>query len=352
MRRAEWKATAVVLLFFAALWAPLIGMLFGVGNFEPEEENRSFGAPPQGGRQFTAYIHDHFGFRGTLITAQALFKVRVLGVSSSNEVLLGRDGWLFYAGDKSVENHRGVRPYTRDELTRWVNLFKRRGDWLAERGIHMIVAIPPDKISVYPEFLPASFGKVKQQTRLDEFLAEMRSASHVPVLDLRQAMLRAKVQGSRLYHPTDTHWTAEGAYTGYLSILAELSKTYPEVRPVPFRQAPRGRLGAGDLVKMLGLARVWRDVPDEQPWPPELHVRGRVEEELVVQHEGNAERRLMLFGDSFAFALVPYLAQDFGETIIFRSSELNLGAIAGRHPNIVLIEMVERKLNLAAPEDR
>lgn len=356
--KREWWSGLMVVAFLAALWTPLIGMFFGLGNFAPAEQNRSLAVPPKPGRNwfaagnaFTAYFHDHFGFRGTLITAQALFKVKLLGVSSSNVVVLGKDGWLFFAGDESIDNHRGALPFRGDELERWVQLFKNREKWLARRGIHMLVAIPPDKMSVYPEFLPSSFRKIREQTRLDLFMAAIRSASNSPVLDLRPALLNAKLQALPLYHPADTHWNAQGAYAGYVAVLQEIAKSYPDMQPVPFPDVPQTNVGAGDLVKMLGLGKVWRDVPDDPPWPSELAVTNTADGDVLVQHAGARERRLLVFGDSFSLALVRYLAQHFRETLVFRSDELKPGAIADSHPDVVLFEMVERKLNNPAPQD-
>jgi hypothetical protein len=359
--KAGWRSSVLAVAFLCALWIPLIGMLLGAGTFGAGDENRTLSGPPELGRNgkkwfavadaFTAYFHDHFGFRGSLITAQALFKVRVLGVSSSPAVVLGKDGWLFYAGDKSIDNHQGVLPFRGDELEHWVRLFNKRENWLARRGIHMLVAIPPDKLSVYPEFLPSSIRKVSEQTRLNVFMAAMRNASHSPVLDLRPVILRAKLERSHLYHPSDTHWTATGAYAGYLAILRDIANTYPDMQPIPFPDPPEPKLRAGDLAKMLGLGRVWRDVPDDPPWPADLTVTETADGELVVQHAGVTDRRLMLFGDSFSAPLIPYLAHHFSQTLVLRTNELKPAAIVARHPDLVLFEMAERTLNNPAPQD-
>src|SRR5258708_4980205 len=48
---------------------------------------------------FKYFFSDHFGFRSTLIRWHGLLKVRGLGVTSNPSVVLGKDGWLFLAGE-------------------------------------------------------------------------------------------------------------------------------------------------------------------------------------------------------------------------------------------------------------
>jgi alginate O-acetyltransferase complex protein AlgJ len=353
--------TAVV-LFFAALWTPLIGMFFGVGEFAASDENRRPAVLPKLPRNglrwldlggpFTAYLHDRFGFRGTMIAAQALFKVRLLGVSSSPEVLIGKHGWLFYTGEKSMDSYRGVLPLDAHDLAAWVQLFTRRQDWLARRGILMIVVIVPDKQTVYPEFLPSSIRKSNQRMRLDTFLTSLRSASTVPLLDLRPALIDAKTRYPILYSASDTHWNARGAYVGYVEVMREIARKYPDVQPLPLSRTQHAiHYASGDLAKMLGLGSVWREELDEPLSPPTLRGSQTPAGDLVMWQAGAAERRLVIFGDSFGAPLVPYLAPHFAETVFSQSTGFKPALIAESNPDVVLFEFVERKLNNAPPPD-
>jgi alginate O-acetyltransferase complex protein AlgJ len=350
--RKPWTSAALIGLFFAALWTPLIGTFFGAGNFRPDEENRILaGFPPRAdgtnwlgfARAFTAYFDDHFGFRGTLITLQAILKVELLGVSTSPDVLIGKEGWLYYTGEKSMENYRGELPFATGELEAWLRYFKGYNAWLARRGILFLVVIVPDKQTVYPEFLPDSIRKVTARTRLDDFTAAMKTESNIGVLDLRSALQAAKVRYSEVYHRTDTHWSDAGVYAAYREILPQIEKKYPAVRPLPYIEPLRnGDYRAGDLAKMLGLGRVWKEVPQQRA--SSLVYTGMPEGDLHVRGSGPAGSRLATFGDSFLLPLVDYLALHFDETVAFAG--LKPALIEQFHPDIVLFEMVERKLNV------
>ncbi len=46
--------------------------------------------------------------------------------------------------------------------------------------------------------------------------------------------------------------------------------------------------------------------------------------------------------DSFVYSMLPFLSKDFGETLFTTDSTLAKELIAERHPDIVVLEIVER----------
>jgi alginate O-acetyltransferase complex protein AlgJ len=352
--KKRWTSTTVVGLFFAALWTPLITMFFGTANLLPDEENRSLVAWPAArsnpfdfARGFTAYFDDHFGFRGTLITAQAFLKVKILASSTSKDIVIGREGWLYYAGEKSMDSYRGVLPFAAGELEAWVHFFKSYNDALTRRGILFLVLIVPDKQTVYPEFLPGSIRKVRDSTRLDELINAIKAESSVSVVDLRSALQAAKGQYPELYYRTDTHWSASGAYIAHREIIRLIEKKYPMIQPLPYIDPSTRNYETGDITKMLGLGRMWRE---NQPHPPLSLPNSQTQEgDLLVRGRNPAGPRLAMIGDSFLFPIVDYLAPHFEQTVVSRSGVLKPGMIEQYHPDIALYEIVQRKLNLPIP---
>jgi alginate O-acetyltransferase complex protein AlgJ len=208
-----------------------------------------------------------------------------------------------------------------------------------------LVVIVPDKQTVYPEFLPGSIRKVTARTRLDDFTAAMKAETSVCVLDLHSVLQAAKGRHSEVYHRTDTHWSAAGIYAAYREILPQIERKYPAVRPLPYIEPLRsGDYRAGDLAKMLGLGRVWKELPQQRP--SSLAYTEMPEGDFHVRGPGPAGSRLAMLGDSFLSPLVDYLALHFDETIASRFAGLKPALIEQFHPDIVLVEMVERKLNV------
>ena len=117
----------IVALFFGLILAPAATQLAQLGA-APGQENRILAPPPQWVgfrrlRDFTkatdAYIDDHFGLRDRLVHWNSRLRYR-LGASSTPKVVIGSDGWLFYAGEKIIEQHTGEDVFSPAELERWV----------------------------------------------------------------------------------------------------------------------------------------------------------------------------------------------------------------------------------------
>ncbi|MCA9041023.1 MAG: hypothetical protein KDA65_11795, partial [Planctomycetaceae bacterium] len=113
--------------------------------------------------RFQQYVDDHFGFRNTFLSLHNRLQYQVWGTPVlqpgesanplinqaaaariSNEVLIGRDGWLFFKGDRLLDDARGLRPFSKRDLVEWSNAFKRNQEQLASLGIGYIVVFTPN----------------------------------------------------------------------------------------------------------------------------------------------------------------------------------------------------------------
>jgi hypothetical protein len=178
-----------------------------------------------------AAIADRFGGRDALIALHHFAKTVIFGVSPVPNVLIGRDGWLFFLGEdgKSIDrDYRGVIPYPPDEPMRVAAELKRRHDYLAARGIAYVVAIVPDKSTIYPEYLPSWVTHVQGGTGLDRFYSALHEYPDLKVLDLRPALIEAKAR-ERQYFKTDSHWNYLGATTGYELLIGAVKSLVPSV---------------------------------------------------------------------------------------------------------------------------
>ncbi|HEV3022235.1 MAG TPA: hypothetical protein VGX76_07195, partial [Pirellulales bacterium] len=80
-------------------------------------------------RAFEAWFNDHLGFRRAFIRGYNFAKVcgltsenygrPAVGQAPRSPVIVGRDGWLFYSGDRLVDDYRCTCPLGRDELEQW-----------------------------------------------------------------------------------------------------------------------------------------------------------------------------------------------------------------------------------------
>src|ERR1700682_1822498 len=141
----------LVILFLAAICLPAADVLFDLDPTRLTEKRRLAPPPPVRLSQplevsytaaFESWWSDNFGFRRSLVVGYSR-ALLALGVSPTPSVIVGRSGWLFFAGDEALASYRAVQPFTEAELAGWQQRIETRRDWLAARGIRYIVVIGP-----------------------------------------------------------------------------------------------------------------------------------------------------------------------------------------------------------------
>ena len=129
---------------------------------------------------------------------------------SNRNVVIGADGWLFWGGDCVLEDFLSLQPFSVEQLQKRQRVLESKRDWLAKHGIRYLFMIPPDKQSIYPEFMPKAYQAMQGQSRLDQFVAYMQQHSNVDILDFRQTLRAAKAD-RQIYFRMDSHWNEMGA---------------------------------------------------------------------------------------------------------------------------------------------
>jgi hypothetical protein len=352
----------VMVVFLVAICLPAADALLDLDPTRLSEKRRLAPAPVSRLSQpievsytgaFESWWNDSFGFRRSLVVAYSRALLS-LGVSSTPSVIVGKSGWLFFAGDDALASYRAVQPLTEAELTRWQRRMERRQAWLAERGIRFLVVIAPNKETIYPEYMPARLNRVRETTRLDQIVSHMRERSSVTIVDPRAALRSAKAGGT-VYFRTDTHWNDAGAWLLHREIVARLHAWYPEVEARPAVPIVRVRWGwSGDLATMLGLeGRIGEDplllAPPRvsraaDPGARPLDPQGR----LSAAERSTASRlRIVMFHDSFGVSLQPLLSETCSR-IVFSSGptdwRLNFdpALVERERPAVVIQEIAER----------
>ncbi len=361
--------TLVVGLFLAALAAPLAAQITGVGDDGPGRESLRRSAFPVVRPTFAslgafpgrvgAWYDRRFGLRGTLVRWRNR-ATAALGVSGVDRVLLGKDDWLFLDREASIiEQYRGTRPLDALALVTWRTSLADRRAWLAARGVEYLVVIVPEKHTIYPEHLPDRVTRVREDTPLDQLQEYLARRGPMTLLDLRSALLRAKELGPLLYERTDTHWSSLGAFVAYREIVTALAERHGlRVAPRPleaFRLVHRQGPG-GDLARMLALEDLYREtrvalVPREPRRAREARHTLRVGRGVGVFETGDARLpRALVFHDSFADRLRPFLSEHFERVTYVLQREFSPALVEAERPDVVIHEMAERML-VSTPRD-
>lgn len=206
-----------VLLFFVFMLFPAFVSVAGVPKFRPLEEYRQLASRPalselfQGGsdvlnytRKLDAWFSDNFATRPIWVRyyTQALYSV----FGESDQVHVGRDGWLFYRSVIDREQP-AVEAIPASGRAKIVANFAKLTSLLEQRGVRLYVMPVTVKSRFYPEMLPSSAAHARKFRSYDLLLDELLQHGGINVVDSRAILEGAKANGLKIYHQTDFHWT-------------------------------------------------------------------------------------------------------------------------------------------------
>lgn len=347
---------AVTFLILAAFVAP---------RFLPEpdlREGRRLAASPrwQGSLEkfrtdTDAFVADNFPARTRLIAALNYLRLRA-GVSGSEKVLIGREGWLFYNDGSLLGPARGESPLTPETAEQLMQNLAGRTEFLEARGAEYLVIAAPLRETVYPEYAPSWF-RLSPRRFGPEIAAAAESMVPGRVLHLHEALLGAKVGGSTTFSRHDTHWTGEGAYAGYLAVMQRLRAQGLDQEPRPL-SAFRARVGdtrrPHDLAQMIGVGGflpieyVGYDDPAAASWKTTWLGPGRRDftASQVIDTGQPSKPVLLMQRDSFSIALAPFLIGHFSKVVLTHIDQGHWrpDLIERYRPDFVILEVQENGL--------
>ena len=254
---------------------------------------------------FNGYFDDHFGFRRLFVRLYHRIGYRVFGVSGSRKVLIGKEGWLYYAGENAIEDYRGTTRLSEQQAARWVRHVEGRRRWLAQRGIGYLLVVVPEKSTVYPEYLPEYVTKVGTDNQRLQFLEALAAGSGVRPVDLAEVLIASKEQAA-LYYKYDSHWTPLGAFIGYREVMKRVAEMLPKVELQTlqdFEQRPVA-IKHGDLANMISLGAVLEESAVElvprTPYRATMTLRNdRPMDPFVRERKGTTLPRAVFFRTSY-----------------------------------------------------
>jgi alginate O-acetyltransferase complex protein AlgJ len=278
--------------------------------------------------------NDHFFQRNRLVHWIALFKIGVLRETAEPlpGVIIGSDGWLYYT--EGLRDYEGIWRYGDGELASMAKNVDHIQALLKAQGIPLLVVVAPDKQSVYPEYLPAYVRRLDSIRRVYQIAGYFREHASTPLLDLTPTLVAAKGQG-QLFRRTDTHWTSLGAYFAWREIHGWLSAHWLDLGPAAelsdFTRKPQ-RI-SGDLAKMLTMDGIWQEDLTKLVPPPSANL-----------DQSTLKPRLLVFGDSFTGAMLPFLGMDFSHVRFDLPMPkcIDFNVIKEDKPAIVIWLLVER----------
>lgn len=264
------------------------------------------------------------------------------------KVLAGRHGRLFLAQD-THDSHRqfvGQRPLSADELDAWERGTRARQARIAAKGARLIQLIGPAPQAVHATDLPEPVTLSPDRPAL-QLLRRLRRLVPPPELLYPLDELRPASALLDTFSKTDSHWNELGAYLAYEAVLQALGDAAPVRRLARSEVSFHETCFAGDLGEKTLPARasVFLRARVHQ-------VRARLVGDNRVRNHGREAEfacdaappgRCVVFGDSWAYAMMPFLAESFRRLVFrHRVNVVDDDLVETERPDVVLTILTER----------
>ena len=303
------------------------------------------------------YFNDRYGLRSSLVRLNSFLHLKVFNTSPTQKVIIGDHGWLMYNSPTdgvSLKDYYGYANFSENELKTFKSRIIDINEELKKNKIHFLFIVAPNKHTIYPEYLPANIRQMQgMKTRLDQVTQALKDTD-IDFIDLRFLLLNEKKHAADLlYYRTDTHWNDLGAFLAYEEIITRLRRTYPKIKQLSrddFIVRSEENRGTGDLAGFLNMSGLLSDTriilepkikfsaaPAPVAYAP---IAGR--DTVGFEVPSPDLPVLVMFRDSFAASLIPYLSEGFSRSIYLWTNKIDFSVIVQEKPAIVIFEIVER----------
>ena len=315
----------MIMIFFAVCVCMLAGYIVLPQNDFSDMENRFLQKLPQVSLQalsdgsfmdtFETYTNEQVPLRNMLVRSKAVM-VWMTGASENDGIAKGRDSYLFdktaSTSDKAHTNIAAIRNFAKS----------------IERDVYVTVA--PTSTWINADRLPAGMPVLDEVSLSNELTQALSPIESAHVVYLYDTLMSHKEE--QLYYRTDHHWTTKGAGYAYEQIASDMDLPVHDISEYEKKEASdfygthfakyKGILVPADTIEyydvpVKGLELQQRTV-DNLIDTDKLtgydkyaaFMYGNDGKEIVRADKGIG-RDLIIFKDSYANCLIPYLTMNY-----------------------------------------
>lgn len=290
------------------------------------------------------YFQDHFAFRQQLVSANAAIYGKIFGASTTDQVFIGENNWMYYTG--TLGDYKASQVMSGRSLQNAVHNLTLMQSYVESRGSKFILTIAPNKNSIYDENMPYYYNKGEADNNYDQLTALLKEAG-VNYVDLMDAFQN---NDEVLYLKRDSHWTNKGAALAFNQIMQQTDMDYETYENIPY-DTRKDHLG--DLTEMLYPlnSELENNQYYQKEWSYEYvnEVTDNMDEWIETSNTSES-KTLLMYRDSFGESLLPFFADEFGKAYFSRLVPYNLTNVDQYKPDYTVVERVERRISSFAEE--
>lgn len=302
-------------------------------------------------KQFEEYYNDNLPYRSQWVTLNSSIDYFLFHQSSSDSVVVGKDGWLFYRDindGNSIEQSMGYILLSDEQLRTIAENLSTTKKVLESQGIEFVVFILPNKSAIYPEKLPDYYKRMSEKTMTDQLIEYLGKHTDIQIIYPKEEILEVKEKNPDivLYKKLDTHWNRVGGYVGAKYFVEQFGKKLPDIEQIYFIQKS---VSGGDLADMLNLSIKDGDLSYEMDYSQINDRETECEKDdyygEYIYHTKDAEgKNLVVRRDSFSDSMMPVIATQFQNSYFLHEATFENQKIFDYDADLFVLEMVERHI--------
>ena len=299
------------------------------------------------------FLNDNLPFRNELITLNSRMDYYVFHKSSNEDVILGKDGWLFY-NDKEdgdpMADFLGENLFTETQLKKIAENLEHAEKYLKDYGCEFVLFIGPNKSRIYADMMPEYYGEPAEDYAVLQLIDYLKNNTNVRVVypyeELQEA--RKQLPDVLFYHKTDTHWNNAGGYVGSVALLEELGINMPSI----WNDRIEIEETDNQICDLANIISLQKDLLNKET---DYNIQGydmhkvtslstKSTGALVYQAQDADPRKIFVYRDSFCTAMAGVLASQFNDSYMIHYKNFNNAQIQEQDPDMFVLEIVERKI--------
>lgn len=361
------KFGVILILFLCFLITPNIIYKMFYKNFDHTNyENRTLASKPilvltninEYPKKYEEYFNDYLPFRNELVKLKNLNDIKVFNNLMHNELILGKEKWLFFKNPNLTEKYIGIEKYnfTEKELEKAKNNLIHFRDELKKKNIDFIFMVCPDKQFIYSEYMPDYIKRKSIKSGTDIFVEYIKNNTDIKVVYPKEELLKYKDK-YQLYYKYDSHWNSLGAYIGYTELTRILNidnKSIESFKILEFDSTYRNSnkdssAFYNNMARMVGLnyIKTFRDdiiyILEDYKYTitniTDDWSSSRISNYNLDNFKNN--RNILIICDSYSFEMMDYIITTFKQSEFIHISTFKNKNITEYKPDIVVFQTIE-----------
>lgn len=331
-------------IFFAAAFlcltaAPAIAMIFTEKTEAPSIKNvNDFPGKAE------TYFADNIGLKDEMITADAKIKYNIFKTSVTDNVIIGKDGWLYYK--ETLDDYQRSNCFTDRTIYRIAKTTELMNEYCKEFGMTMAFTVAPNKSTIYPEYMPAKYLAEDKESNLDRLNKLIADKDYY--VNLKSLFTDNLNSDTVYYHQKDSHWNGLGAMEVYRALQNNIASAnekhfYNKYSGAGCNEIPY----SGDLAQMLFPA-VKNGEKDFEYSLDNNYNKGTAGlnpmSNIIETHGGKQDYSICCYRDSFFNSMIYLFSNDANRARYSRQMPYDLINLTENNYDIVIVEIAERNM--------